>query len=55
MSTWIALFILALGAMLLVSNDSGMIAGLDSTTCEQIMPPSVWQPAPGQGSPGGRR
>ena len=32
MSTWIALFILALGAMLLVSNDSGMIAGLDSTT-----------------------
>lgn len=32
MSTWIALFILALGAMLLVSNESGMIAGLDSTT-----------------------
>jgi aspartyl protease family protein len=31
-STWIALFILALGAMLLVSNESGMIAGLDSTT-----------------------
>lgn len=32
MTTWIALFILALGAILLVSNDSGMIAGLDSTT-----------------------
>lgn len=32
MSTWIALFILALAAMLLVSNESGMIAGLDSTT-----------------------
>ena len=32
MTTWAALFILALGAMLLVSNESGMIAGLDSTT-----------------------
>lgn len=32
MTTWIALFILALGAMLLVSSESGMIAGLDSTT-----------------------
>jgi aspartyl protease family protein len=31
-STWIALFILAFAAMLLVSNESGMIAGLDSTT-----------------------
>ena len=32
MTTWLALFILALGAMLLVSNESGMIAGLDETT-----------------------
>ncbi len=32
MTTWLALFILALGAMLLISNDSGLIAGLDSTT-----------------------
>lgn len=32
MTTWIALFILALGAILLVSNESGFIAGLDSTT-----------------------
>ena len=32
MTTWVALFILALGAMLLISNESGMIAGLDSTT-----------------------
>ena len=32
MTTWVALFILALAAMLLVSNESGMIAGLDSTT-----------------------
>jgi aspartyl protease family protein len=31
-TTWAALFILALGAMFLVSNESGMIAGLDSTT-----------------------
>jgi len=31
-TTWIALFILALSAILLVSNDSGTIAGLDSTT-----------------------
>lgn len=30
MTTWVALFILALAAMLLVSNESGMIAGLDS-------------------------
>ncbi len=32
MTTWIALFILALGGMFLVSNDSGMIAGVDTTT-----------------------
>lgn len=32
MSAWIALFILALAAMLLVSNESGTIANLDSTT-----------------------
>ena len=32
MTTWVALFILALAAMLLVSNECGMIAGLDSTT-----------------------
>ncbi|HEX2448959.1 MAG TPA: TIGR02281 family clan AA aspartic protease [Methyloceanibacter sp.] len=32
MTTWLALFIVALAAMLLVSNESGMIAGLDSTT-----------------------
>jgi aspartyl protease family protein len=31
-TTWIALFILAFGAMLLVSNESGMIAGVDTTT-----------------------
>ncbi len=31
MTTWVALFILALAAMLLISNESGMIAGLDST------------------------
>jgi aspartyl protease family protein len=31
-TTWLALFILALGAMMLVSNDTGMIAGLDPTT-----------------------
>jgi aspartyl protease family protein len=30
-TTWLALFILALAAMLLVSNESGVIAGLDST------------------------
>ncbi len=30
MTTWLALFILALAAMLLVSNESGMIAGLDA-------------------------
>ncbi len=30
MTTWVALFILALAAMLLVSNESGIIAGLDS-------------------------
>jgi len=29
-TTWLALFILALAAMLLVSNESGMIAGLDA-------------------------
>jgi aspartyl protease family protein len=32
MTTWVALFILALAAMLLVSNGSGVIAGVDSTT-----------------------
>jgi aspartyl protease family protein len=31
-TTWVALFILALAAMLLVSNDTGTIAGLDSET-----------------------
>jgi len=31
-TTWLALFILALGAMMLVSNETGMIAGLDATT-----------------------
>jgi aspartyl protease family protein len=31
-TTWIALFILALGAVMLVSDDSGMIVGLDATT-----------------------
>jgi len=31
-TTWAALFILALGAMFLVSSESGMIAGLDGTT-----------------------
>ena len=30
MTTWVALFILALAAMLLISNESGMVAGLDS-------------------------
>lgn len=32
MTTWLALFILALGAMMLVSDDTGMIVGLDATT-----------------------
>lgn len=32
MTTWLALLILAFGAMLLVGNESGMIAGLDATT-----------------------
>ena len=32
MTTWLALFILALGAMMLVGDDTGMIAGLDATT-----------------------
>ena len=32
MSVWLALFVLAFGAMLLVSNESGVIAGLDSAT-----------------------
>jgi aspartyl protease family protein len=32
LSTWIALFILAFAAMLLVSNDSGTIANLDTNT-----------------------
>ena len=32
MTTWLALFILALGAMMLVSDANGMIVGLDATT-----------------------
>ena len=32
MTTWVALFILALGAVLLISDESGLIAGVDSTT-----------------------
>lgn len=32
MTTWVALFILALAAMLLISDETGMIAGIDSTT-----------------------
>ena len=32
MSVWIALFILALGAMFLLADTGGTIAGLDSTT-----------------------
>ena len=32
MTAWIALFILALAAMLLVSNESGTIANLDTST-----------------------
>jgi aspartyl protease family protein len=32
LSAWIAIFILALGTMLLVSTDAGTIAGLDSAT-----------------------
>ena len=32
MTTWVALFILALGGMMLVSNESGMIASLDVST-----------------------
>ena len=32
MTTWVALFVLALGGMLLVGNNSGMIAGVDETT-----------------------
>jgi aspartyl protease family protein len=31
-TTWLALFILALGAMMLVSDANGMIVGLDATT-----------------------
>ena len=31
MTTWLALFILAFAAILLVADESGMIAGLDST------------------------
>jgi len=31
-TTWVALFILAFAALLLVADESGMIAGLDSTT-----------------------
>ncbi len=32
MTTWLALFILAFAAILLVADESGMIAGLDTTT-----------------------
>ena len=32
MTTWLALFILAFAAIMLVADESGMIAGLDSTT-----------------------
>ena len=32
MTTWLALFILALGAMMLVGDETGMITGLDATT-----------------------
>ena len=32
MTNWIALIILALGAVLLILNESGMIAGLDTAT-----------------------
>ena len=32
MTTWIALIILALGTMLLILNESGVIAGLDTAT-----------------------
>ena len=32
MTTWVALIILALGDMLLILNESGMIAGLDTAT-----------------------
>ena len=32
MTTWLALFILALAAMMLVGDDNGMIVGLDATT-----------------------
>src|SRR4029453_5861997 len=31
-TTWLALFILAFAAVMLVADESGMIAGLDSTT-----------------------
>ena len=32
MTTWIALIILVLGALLLILNESGVIAGLDTAT-----------------------
>ena len=32
MTTWVALIILALGAMLLILNESGVIAELDTNT-----------------------
>ena len=32
MTTWVALIILALGAILLILNESGMVAGVDTTT-----------------------
>ena len=32
MTTWVALIILALGAMLLIFNESGVIAELDTNT-----------------------
>ena len=36
MTTWIALIILALGVMLLIFNESGVIAGLDTATFSYV-------------------
>ena len=36
MTTWIALIILALGVMLLILNESGVIAGLDTATFSYV-------------------
>jgi len=35
-TTWIALIILALGVMLLILNESGVIAGLDTATFSYV-------------------